>query len=500
MAMKILNNSSSISALNQLNQNNSQLTKTLAKVSSGQKINSAKDDASAYGISEQIRVRIRALDQDQQNVQNGSAMLKTAHGGIQEIIDELRSLKELAINAANDSNSDADRVILHRDLEKKRDNIDDIATFTNFNTKPLLDGTYSNSKLKYSSSNSWLDLASSFTPGSPNCIQVNVTETGYGHDILPIISFLGDGYQWSGSPLSNIPWAEGDYPHAADIAIKMNFTSINSGFSILCEDCEQYINLKFDYSLNNSDSFRSRNPAGGTDDSGESEVTYSVTDPISYTIGIAGISDAGDLAKAIFEGIKAIDSNENEGQYTFTSGGAEIVMMDTHHTVNVMSMSGEYYITKESTPELCIYDGLIDDDSDEGISYNTALTIHHGDRSNQFTNFFINDMHSTSLGIDRANLTTRSNATSAISIIDNAIGYALNEVTNVGAFLQRLDFTESNIVTSSENSQGTESTIRDADMAKEMTEYTKSNVLSQAAQSMLAQANQSLSGVLSLLQ
>ena len=140
MAMKIANNSSALSTLNQLNQNNSQLNKALSKVSTGQKINSAADDASSFGISEQLRVLIRALDQDYQNVQNGSTMLKTAHGGIQEIIDELRSLKELAINAANDSNTDSDRAILQRDLEQKRDNIDDIATMTNYNTKPLLDG------------------------------------------------------------------------------------------------------------------------------------------------------------------------------------------------------------------------------------------------------------------------------------------------------------------------------------------------------------------------
>ena len=189
MAMKILNNSSATTTLGKLNKNTSQREKALAKVATGQKINSAQDDASTYGISEQIRVRIRALDQDRQNVQNGAAMLKTAHGGIQEIIDELRNLKELAINAANDSNSDADRAILHRDLEKKRDNIDDIAVTTNYNSKNLLDGTYSNSKLRYSSALGWLDLADSFSPGSPNCQKVSVSTTGYGHGIVPVVSF-----------------------------------------------------------------------------------------------------------------------------------------------------------------------------------------------------------------------------------------------------------------------------------------------------------------------
>ena len=109
-------------------------------------------------------------------------------------------------------------------------------------------------------------------------------------------------------------------------------------------------------------------------------------------------------------------------------------------------------------------------------------------------------MHSNALGINTAEVTIRSKATSAIGIIDEAIVYALHEATNVGAYLQRLDYTEANVTAQDESTQNAESTIRDADMAKEMTEYTKQNVLTQAAQSMLAQANQNLSGVLSLLQ
>ena len=128
------------------------------------------------------------------------------------------------------------------------------------------------------------------------------------------------------------------------------------------------------------------------------------------------------------------------------------------------------------------------------------LKIHHGTKANQAINFFINDMHTKSLGIDKSKVTTRENATSAIGIIDGAIDYALNEATRIGSYLQRLDYTDSNLVTMNENVQAAESAIRDADMAKEMTEYTKMNVLSQSAQAMLAQANQNGSQVLSLLQ
>ena len=117
------------------------------------------------------------------------------------------------------------------------------------------------------------------------------------------------------------------------------------------------------------------------------------------------------------------------------------------------------------------------------------LWIHHGTKANQRINVYINDMRSEALGINEASVTTRDRAKDAIDIIDQAIEYSLNEATNMGAYLQRLEYTEANVTTQDENIQSAESTIRDADMAKEMTEYTKNNVLSQAAQSMLAQAN-----------
>lgn len=172
------------------------------------------------------------------------------------------------------------------------------------------------------------------------------------------------------------------------------------------------------------------------------------------------------------------------------------------------------------------------------------LKIHHGTKANQAINFYINDMHTKSLGteklldeygmpknesdlarydalsydedlqsawletlkkasgktIDDIDVKTKYNANIAVRVLDGAIDYALNESTRLGAYLQRLEYTDANVTTMGENVQAAESTIRDSDMAKEMTNYTKANVLVQSAQSMLAQANQNSSAVLSLLQ
>ena len=109
MGMVVKNNLSAVRTLNILNQNSSALNKSLAKVSSGLKINSAQDDASGYAISERMRVRIRSLDQANQNAQNDSSLMKTAEGAVGNTVELLRALKEKAINAANDSNTDEDR-------------------------------------------------------------------------------------------------------------------------------------------------------------------------------------------------------------------------------------------------------------------------------------------------------------------------------------------------------------------------------------------------------
>ena len=114
-------------------------------------------------------------------------------------------------------------------------------------------------------------------------------------------------------------------------------------------------------------------------------------------------------------------------------------------------------------------------------------------------------MRSTALGLkgndgETLNVSTQVKANAAINVLDNAIQKALDQQTTIGAIESRLEYTANNLTTASENVTTSESTIRDANMAKEMTEFTKNNVLSQAAQSMLAQANQQSSGVLSLLQ
>ncbi|MBQ5651796.1 MAG: flagellin, partial [Selenomonadaceae bacterium] len=115
--MKLNNNMAALFALNELNRNSNRLGKAAKKAAAGLKLNSAGDDASGYSISEKMRVQLRALSQDVENVQTGRNMVAVAEGGIQEIIENLRYIKEKAINAANDHNTDAVRAFIQKEVD-----------------------------------------------------------------------------------------------------------------------------------------------------------------------------------------------------------------------------------------------------------------------------------------------------------------------------------------------------------------------------------------------
>ena len=128
MPMSIRNNNAANMVRGEWKKNDKSLAKDLKKAASGMKLNSAEDDASGYSISEKMRTQLRSLNQDIMNSQTGASLMHVAEGGIQNIVDELRSLKELAINAANDHNTDADRATLQKEFAQRSADIEDIAS------------------------------------------------------------------------------------------------------------------------------------------------------------------------------------------------------------------------------------------------------------------------------------------------------------------------------------------------------------------------------------
>ena len=442
MAMIVKNNMSAVNTLNILNKNQSALSKSLQKVSSGMKINDAGDDASGYAISERMRVQIRSLNQDNQNTQNGNSMMKTAEGAVSSTVEILKTLKEKAINAANDTNTDEDRRTIQKEINQMVDQIDDNALAT-YNGKYLVDGSRN-------------------SIGTATC----TTLTN---------SSLSTASKW-GSKLTELQ------------------SRTDEGLNIQSTDkvTVSYVREGKTYTTTFQVS------------------TYTMSDLLTAKAfngseGVEGTAfvDSGKVTAGAWIGLdkagNSVYTADNKSALSIGAKGAGTTYQVSSFTLSISDNTGA--IRKTANTAL---DGFNERIRAENKSEDNALVLQTGTKANQAIKVSMTDMRSLALGMKGTDGTvisvqTQDKANAAINASESALQKALDEQANIGAVQTRLAYTSSNLTTAAENVQNSESTIRDADMAKEMTEYTKNNVLLQAAQSMLAQANQNSSAVLSLL-
>ena len=603
MAMIVKNNMSAISTLNTLNKNSSALAKSLQKVSSGMKINSAADDASGYAISERMRVQIRGLDQANQNTQNGSSMMKVAEGAVSSTVDILKTLKEKAINAANDTNTDSDRQTIQKELNQSIDQIDDNANVT-YNGKYLVDGS------KNSAGNATFTALSNESLGKDTKASDKLTAlTKRNGDALEIqstdyvtVSYVQGGktystqFQVGDKTLQDVFNAAEDIDKDSKIFADATNASVMKAMGVADVATAQADMKTKDTTAYGADVQKkiadgklelsaAVNDAGLATDSAAGKAVAAVTDDVvkgiaaynaaattdaSKKIDTAALKDYGtfdatngkltagltpqqklDFIAALkkdanYESLAADNTNGAKAKDAVTaydtfmtakaaSDNAHIAVVDSKtiglaaSNDKVETADGEKAITitanasgikgqiagfnisvtdSEGNTRKSINAAL--DDWRETIraqnkSEDNAVSFQVGTNANQNIKVGLTDMRSEALGLKGAdgtklNISTQNKANAAINVLDNALQKALDQQTTIGSVESRLSYKSSNLTTDSENVQSSESTIRDADMAKEMTEYTKNNVLLQAAQSMLSQANQNSSSVLSLLQ
>ena len=574
MAMVVKNNMSAISTLNTLNKNSSALAKSLQKVSSGMKINSAADDASGYAISERMRVQIRGLDQANQNTQNGSSMMKVAEGAVSSTVDILKTLKEKAINAANDTNTDSDRQTIQKELNQSIDQIDDNANVT-YNGKYLVDGskntigdaTYtalSNQNLaKGTTGDTKLtDLArrsgDSLEIAATDKVTVSYVQGGKTYtttfqagdktlnDVFQAAEDIdskgkifadasNNAYQAAktgkaidssdvstavSTAVTNVSTADSTYTSSMNAAASTLATKVKA-FNKDATDAAKGQNSKFDASLETFDASK------------QSAADYiaSVKGATNYAGAVAaGAANGTKVNEEVTTAETAVktakdDYNKTDGAVHLLTGSA-VGVAASRKTVETADGTDAVTVLANKSGVQGQISGLsisvTDSEGNEKKTVNAALafgesvraqdasednaiTLQVGTNANTSIKVGLTDMRSEALGLKgsdgtKLNISTQAKANAAMDVLDKAIQKALDQQTTIGSVESRLSYTSSNLTTASENVQSSESTIRDADMAKEMTEYTKNNVLLQAAQSMLAQANQSSSSVLSLLQ
>jgi flagellin len=366
--MRINHNISALNTYSRLSQATFAQGKSLEKLSSGMRINRAGDDAAGLAISEKMRGQIRGLEQASRNAQDGISMIQTAEGGLNETHSILQRMRELAVQASNDTLTSADRSSIDKEMDELVSEIGRIASDTKFNTKSLLDGSLGVSRGGGTLTNTVTGLA-------------NLS------DIEVAGAVTARTYTISATAAGVVSLTDGT------TSFKMTLSAVGDGANTL------------DFS----------------------------------TMGIKISTDSNfDVSAQDFDGL------------TITTTGS-------------------------------------------------SATFQLGADASQSMSISISDMDAAALSVNALDVSTHSAAESTITTINTAITTVSTQRSQLGAYQNRLEHSINNLTTSSENLTAAESRVRDVDMAKEMMEFTKNNILNQAATAMLAQANQTPQSVLQLL-
>jgi len=409
--MIINHNVAALNTYRQYSVANKAMSSSMEKLSSGLRINRAGDDAAGLAISEKMRGQIRGLDQASRNAQDAISLIQTAEGALNETHSILQRMRQLAVQSANDTNTDEDRKNIQDEINQLYQEIDRIADTTQFNTKNLLDGSIDKAATD--------DVANIYT---------NKAITAGSGDITGLLDINGKSL------------------------------GIENGHTI-----------EVSYVLN-----------------GELKTA-------TYTVG-TGTGEVSALSD-LFTGDDFGTVGTDSGALTVTAGdvgydsaihGITITVKDADGNINSKASSALSSFA-ETTP-------AAETNNDDG-----SLIFQIGANAGQTMSLSVKNMGAAALGVKNLQVDTQRSATVAIKVIDEAIAKVSAERSKLGATQNRLEHTINNLSTSNENLTAAESRIRDVDMAKEMMEETKNAILAQAAQAMLAQANQAPQAVLQLL-
>ena len=418
--MIINHNLQAMNANRMMNVNASNASKSMQKLSSGLRINSAADDAAGLAISEKMRGQIRGLDQASSNSQDGISMIQTAEGALNETHSILQRMRELSVQSANDTSTNDDRKAIQSEMTQLEQEIDRIGNTTQFNTKNLLDGS----------------MGKAVNTAVANVETSNVIKSVTGTAAAVVAT--------TSSKLEELTDKDG------------NKLGITAG----------------------------------------DKITISYVKDGSTTTKVLTVGAGSTLAavgNAAGTSIMTLGAN-GDGSLTATAKTAGFAGAVEGLTISVADSDGNV-----RTAATNVLSSFVETTAAADVRTDGSATLQIGANTNQNLNVDIKDMRASALGVSGLQVGTQAQANVAIKVIDNATAKVSTARANLGALQNRLEHTIANLGTSSENLSSAESRIRDVDMAKEMSEYSKNNILSQAAQAMLAQANQQPQNVLQLL-
>jgi flagellin len=457
--MVVQHNMQAMNANRMLNITTSGQKKSAEKLSSGYKINRAADDAAGLSISEKMRKQIRGLDQASTNAQDGISAVQTAEGALTEVHSMLQRMNELATQAANGTNSESDRTSIQNEIDQLTTEIDRVSETTKFNETYLLKGNGKSSVAQINAQDAGMDGQLTGVGSGTAKFTMDALKEG------DTINIGGKGYT-IGTTISAVT---GAIPQTSGCVVTIDGTEYTVG------DKDDPTEKTYKQSTLQSMVKDGSKVIIGT------KTYVAMKDEGSATDGV-GDNDASLISKT-----KAFNMIKAELE-TASSIGADAGSGATVNTVGSANDTQWKFTITEGSVKV-----------DQGLQ----MGLHVGadaDGTNKIT-FMMNTMSSAGLGIQNLNLVddTGAKATYAIDAISDAIAKVSAQRSTLGAVQNRLEHTINNLDNIVENTTSAESEIRDTDMAEEMVEYSKNNILAQAGQSMLAQANQSNQGVLSLL-
>lgn len=541
--MIINHNMNALNAHRNMNVNNTAAGKSMEKLSSGLRINRAGDDAAGLAISEKMRGQIRGLTQASRNASDGISMIQTAEGALNETQNILQRMRELSVQSSNDTNTAADRQSIQKEIEQLTEEIDRIGNNTEFNTQSLLKGDGS-TKLEGIS----IDLAGKTTMEAgkdattveakveidlANVTAGNVKLGIDGKDIEITLTANGNAGDITGNSISLGTTANASKVAESAVSViqkqidedndlKGNFKVSVNGTKVIVEAVKTGENagVKGNIKLETLATGATAKDANNqTVTQGQTVVGKDVkATAATATVDLDGLTVEHLLTKGVTIGGKQIEFyNADEGSYSGDAIGVSITSAIKPAPPNDIDATKLVDAIIEQTKgkldgvELSkVADKLVVTSTQTGVNSKVEIengaknegfeaTFQVGANSNQTISISIGDMRADALGVKKVDLTTAEGSQEATATIQAAIERVSTERAGLGAVQNRLEYTISNLDNTTENLTSAESTLRDVDMAKEMMTFSKNNILNQAAQAMLAQANQQPQNVLSLL-
>mgnify|MGYP000994234627 CR=1 FL=1 len=518
--MRINHNIQALNTHRQLSTNTLGANKALEKLSSGLRINRAGDDAAGLAISEKMRGQIRGLEMASKNAQDGISLIQTAEGALNETHSILQRMRELAVQASNDTNTADDRAELQKEIDQLVDEIDRIANTTEFNTKKLLNGEASGVKIKTGTDkvlNAGLTGANSYE----GTLLVNVTTAAVAEVKSSVNSIQSDGLtaiDWS-NVVNGTATLAATFDNGAtsfggneSLTITQNGKSVtvNVSGSMTFNQLVQSLNQAFDKAgMAITASFDTSNADAGlkfTSTKVGTDYAIAVTEnnfdngaTFGFTNTAVGVGQAAVDAVVTLEdsvtGNTSANITVSGDTISITSADVTLGLNNFEATLSQAALSA----TANGIATLEVGQGGVSLQIGANQGQTLAVNIGAMNANKLATDSDVNSTFTSIADLKTDGVTTTSNANKAITLIDDAIKQVSSERSKLGAYQNRLEHTINNLGTSAENLTAAESRIRDVDMAKEMMEFTKQNILTQAAQAMLAQANQQPQGVLQLL-